>query len=225
MNFVFIHIPKTGGETVLQALETRKWDFLCNRFLSGKGARFLFHPAYAKHASLQEVEKEITAARQARVLAVVRNPYQRLYSLYNHLRRWEYDPRYNNQLPNPQFAAGFAAYYDFNAWVHFVLMPDFPSLENVRQSNPIDHFKPMTDYLKTDQDTDRICVLRLENLEDDFTSYMADSNLLHGALAQKNASRGGKRGKEDPIRLLDDDARALVASYYEVDFRRFGYAL
>ena len=113
---------------MLQALEARKWDFLCNRYLSGIRGRVLFHPAYAKHAILQEVEKAITAARQSRVLSIVRNPYHRLYSFYHHLRRWEYDKHYDNQLPNPQIAAGFAAYYDFNAWVSLVLSPDFPSL-------------------------------------------------------------------------------------------------
>ena len=50
----------------------------------------------------------------------------------------------------------------------------------------------MTDYLKADYDTDRIRILKFENLE--------------------------------PVSLLDADTRARVASYYDTDFREFGYA-
>jgi chondroitin 4-sulfotransferase 11 len=69
LNSYFIHIPKTGGESIIQAL-------------SG------YTVIGSKHKLYSDYEKsEQGASRALFVFTIVRNPWEQVFSFYNHLRK------------------------------------------------------------------------------------------------------------------------------------------
>ncbi|WP_319530304.1 sulfotransferase family 2 domain-containing protein [uncultured Cohaesibacter sp.] len=212
---VFIHLPKTGGEAIATAL-TSIGEENKNQILLPEEMKL------PKHQTLSEFQNSHNPKGKWVALAVVRNPYDRLVSFYYHLKRWQYDPRYNNSLPRPQIAAAFASYYDFKDWCSFVLKPDFPSLEASRKVAPIDHFKPMNDYLiAKDSFKTQLEIIRFENLEADFGEFCNKFDIKAHPLVKVNASR--REPQESFMSMYDDATLELVSSHYRVDFDRFGY--
>jgi len=218
--FIFIHIPKTGGESVLESLSERKADLWLNQHKQYARPIVIFHPAFAKHKTLKEVERLIPEASRASILAAVRNPFERIYSFYKHLQRWRYDSRFNNDLPRPQIAAAFASCYEFNDWIGFVFSSDFPSLEAARQTDPVDHFMPMSDFLATDYEASRITTMRFENLTEDYKVWAATNSISVLPLQYRNQSRGESRKYRE---VYGADGRAIVESFYKEDLDRYEY--
>lgn len=175
--FVFIHVNKTGGESVVRALGLRK-----------------------QHRSAQEKREELGARYWDRkfTFGFVRNPWDRLVSLYSYRRGRNRIPRIDGeQLP-------------FEAWVDRLYGPEAPELE--RFTGPQlwwlvdDRGKVMVDF-----------VGRFERLSEDF-SLVAEQFGKDIALPHVNASRRGPYPD-----YYSDSTRQIVERRFASDIDAFGY--
>jgi hypothetical protein len=137
-NFLYIHIPKTAGSSLKLALKPYEstqpiafvndpelLDFIHNRSerLKNRGMTF------PNHMRIRDVQRQMSVnLSKLTVFAMIRNPWERMQSLYDHYRR---DP----QHPYCEVANKL----DLNHFVKFLMQ--------VRQTQPYIDALPQMDYL------------------------------------------------------------------------------
>lgn len=101
-NYVFVHIPKTGGTSLALALEDRamKDDMMLGDTPKAKRRRKRLNDTKAagrlwKHSTLADIEGLIPAEALAAMFAftLVRNPWDRMVSYYHWLQNVSFDHR------------------------------------------------------------------------------------------------------------------------------------
>ena len=189
-NLIFIHIPRTGGESI-EFLFSKKNESIFNKIKFFRKKKIIipcFHHKLGKHDSFDKINKTILPSENNEYFAIVRNPYDRIKSFYKHLKRWEWDPRYDGILPKPQIPAALAQIYDFNEWLDIVLDEKLPMPEKLRKNNPVDLFQPMINFLGNDYNQENIQLIKFESLSQDWKKF-ALKNKLPTELPHVNASR------------------------------------
>ncbi len=206
-NYIFVHIPKTGGTSLALALEARLGkDDIClgdtpkavKRRHRWKGK--LSQGRLWKHATLKDIpglidEAEIDAMR---VFTVVRNPWDRIVSYYHWLRHQSF------QHP----AVDLARSVEFSPFINHV--------DTIRsfQANPY------ASYVTRSSGQEQCDVfLRLETID-------LDSKQLEELLGLKlppipHVNKSGRGPYQDAYSARDRD---LVAELCEPDINRFGYS-
>lgn len=113
-NYVFVHIPKTGGTALSLALESRAMadDVLIGDTPKAQRRRGRLKDVQStgrlwKHARLGDVEGLVTRdwLDQAFVFTLVRNPWDRVVSYYHWLRGQSFDHRAVTLARNNSFSA------------------------------------------------------------------------------------------------------------------------
>lgn len=219
-NLIFIHIPRTAGESI-EFFFSQKQNSLIKKinyfFKKKKIIIPSFYHGLGKHDSLQKITEVISPSSDDEFFTIVRNPYDRIKSFYNHLKRWEWDPRYDGILPKPQIPAALAQIYDFNEWLNIVLDEKLPMPEKNRKNNPVDLFKPMIEFLGVNFNIYKLNILKFENLAKDWEEF-SKKNELPRKLPHLNASRGIKIE-------YNDEGIAAVNKKYNEDFKTFNYKM
>lgn len=214
--FTFIHIPKTGGETITLLLETRK------KHVKAKYENF-----------------------DGYVFAFVRNPYSRLYSWYSHLRKPLYKKEISLEGLNGKTIdkPGFSNFYffkggfqnlgppegtesrlalsnDFNNWVKQLIEKE-SFLRNRTQtwleSGPLESCYDFT------CDLDGKCLVPniyfFENYKEELSKLFKniDREDLIPQIEVVNSSR--KPTKEE----ISEETKEIIYEYFKKDFETFGY--
>lgn len=200
-NFLFVHIPRTGGNSIQQVIRHCSEDQLIggkypdakfrdgiNRFeVSGPYTRF-------KHDSLSKYHGVVPPDLFDRVFKFcsVRNPWSRAISFYFSPRRWlkkGVDPHWSRS----EFIA---------------------ALEN---------FPPMVEVLKIDgQVWELDFVVRFEQIESDVARVLELLGIPPGAHALPHVNKGHARDYRQYFDG-DDDLISLVGERYAEDIEQFGY--
>lgn len=152
---VFVHIPKTGGTSISVALAdahgaqvTGNRSRLKDRGIGGAVPGEYRPNGISVHDTLQEIRQKFAPAKNYQSFCVVRNPWARIFSYYQHKRRIN-DP----QLPPGTFAEVFRT-------SNFLLLqPQTFWMRGKSGALDIDH------------------VLRMESLEADFNALMEDFDI------------------------------------------------
>jgi hypothetical protein len=196
--FVFVHVPKNAGTSIVSALG-----------LPGFG-----------HATAQTMVAPLKRFfPDLRSFTVVRNPFDRLVSLYEYARMPE---SYHHSVKDPQ-GARFGSHRDYallrNA--SFDECVDLLIGNRLRNGAPHVMWRPQTTWL-VDQSGRLLVdyVARFESLSTDLRQICEKLEISLPDLAQMNASPR----ERDYRPYYNDFTRRVVAAYYQTDCERFGYS-
>lgn len=204
LKFIFIHIEKTAGTSIMWHLRDFSSDELIinrdkkdklymdvnlfNKFLLDK-KKCKFTINNAKHLTIQEYiqfyGKELVDSYFK--FSVVRNPYYRVLSWY------------------------FFMYPDVSKYPNVVI--DKRVIKRVIR----EQLKPQTDFVNDD-----VYIVKYENLKSDLNSieFFTNKGITFDNLPLINKN---PELKYNPLELLDIELREFIYSYYEKDFIKFEY--
>ena len=210
-NFIFIHIPKTGGTSMSVALAPlNQWNDLelggtpfgqqVDRFYRG---RF----GIGKHSGATEARRVLGPPAWSKFykFALSRNPYTRAISTYTFLKQ---------RKENKVF---MEKYEDVNA---FILSRDFasPIMEGLLHPQRDWVCSPGGALLVDD-------VIPLETIDDGFPRILRRCG-VHPAHAERlSFAAENTSAVKVPVATVSDAAIARIAERYEADFKLFGYSL
>ena len=192
-HFLFVHIPKTAGNSIQTALRDYSEDQLVALRKEQDGIeRFgLRNPNYKikKHSTLGEY-RDALGNEQFRSLykfSCVRNPWDRMVSYY-------FTP---TQSPE--------------TW------------DRKKFRKMISKIVSVADYLRLDQDeedpfTNVDYIMRFENLAEDFRTVCGKIGISAATLPRYNRSN-----REHYSKYYDDELRELVRTQFAAEIERFGY--
>lgn len=212
--FVFVHIPKTAGTSVMEVflphsrlrdrafhgwVPTRKLiRFAIDRcgWNAGRTALTGFH----KHCRAVEVRDRMGAERYASYFAFsfVRNPFDAIESLYHFIRQSEAHPRHRkvSSMRFGEFVARTVA---------------AKPLRQIDYLSDPDTGKMLVDY-----------VGRFETLPEDVAAIAERIGIPYrGALSHRNSGRLKQRDAAE--NGYDESSVRLVAEYFAADLETFGY--
>ena len=191
--FLFVHIPKTAGNSIQSALRDYSEDQLLALRKEQDGIeRFgLRNPKYKikKHSTLREYH-DVLGEKQFRNLyrfTCVRNPWDRMVSYY-------FTPTLNPETWDRKKFRGIVS--------KAVSVADYLRLDE-DEKNPFAN----VDY-----------IMRFENLADDFRIVCGRLDIPPGVLPQYNRSN-----REHYSKYYDDELRELVRARFAAEIERFGY--
>jgi hypothetical protein len=208
-NFLFVHIAKTGGTSIRDALWRQKWtdpyripQFLCSK-LSGMtghkiGAKF---PRHAKIIAAKEMlPREVFEGLFK--FAFVRNPWDLQVSSYHHIRR-----------ERPQLITHIDS---FEAFLRWKLDPARPPQYHADMSTELQsdyvidlHGNTVVDFLG-----------RYEFLAEDFETACKRIGIKTPKLPHSRKATDRRKDYRD---YYNDVTAQLVANHYRPDIERFGY--
>jgi len=192
-HFLFVHIPKTAGNSIQTALRDYSEDQLVALRKEQDGIeRFgLRNPEYniKKHSTLAEYRDalENEQFRSLYKFSCVRNPWDRMVSYY-------FTP---TQSPE--------------TW------------DRKKFRKMISKIVSVADYLRLDQDdedpfTNVDYIMRFENLAEDFRTVCGKVGISAATLPRHNRSN-----REHYSKYYDDELRELVRTQFAAEIERFGY--
>ena len=203
--FIFIHIPKTGGNSVSSALQIyTDIHFVEANSPSGFGGKENFwpiDPTYGniKHFSVDKWSELLgESVSEYFVFSTVRNPIDRAVSLYFFTKQalihkqisWLED---DSEEANDRFIK--------SEFCNFLLFGVQSQMSYVKSNAGLD-----------------VHLMKFERLVDDFAAVCRQLGLNGACLPRINASR-----RPSLSHLLDAGTLKLLVDVFEDDFRNFGY--
>ena len=195
-NLLFIHIPKTGGQSITKyfmgfsgvAWEDRRRFHLFNHGDPQHGPPQTAHFTIDEYYKTDFLPDEVID--QAIKFSVVRNPWGRLWSEYNfywaHLCSWD---EFFYHFPNH-------IYDDYQTG-----------------RDALRHIKPQIQFLNDD-----VQILRFENLSTDFSAFCLQHDLPNCPLPRMNDS-----GVCDYFDIYNSEQIDIVKEFYAEDIDAFNY--
>lgn len=203
-NVLFIHIPKTGGTSVEQALgvfadwqlenQVTLFGMIQDPDLKSRG----WGSAFLQHLTFAEIQ-QVWSYPDAHILASVRNPWARFASVYRNL---------DTHLQQTAVAMGIQ--------LDGLSFPDFvAATEDLNHA----HLRPQTDYLPSPAHQDLpLHLLRTESLQQDFQRVCQQLGLT---LSLPWSNRSPRHESWHEVYCLKTWAR--IGERYQQDVLRLGY--
>ncbi len=199
--FVFVHVPKTGGTSITEALVkahgcelAKPSGYYKHKGLGrsrGKDIPAQFRPnGIELHDPYSVICEKYPKAKDYRVLAMVRNPWERIYSFYWHKRR-----RRDANLPVQ--ASGQPC-----------------ELNQVFKVSNSCLIQPQIWWFPEDA-----IVLRYENFPSYVTDFFPGLPRIEINRLNTNSHRSGAGWREE----YDMYTRKLIEAYYQYEIDRYGY--
>jgi hypothetical protein len=191
--FLFVHIPKTAGNSIQSVLRDYSEDQLVALRKEQDGIeRFgLRNPNYKikKHSTLSEYREALSEEqfRSFYKFTCVRNPWDRMVSYY-------FTPTQNPEIWNPKRFRGIIS--------KAVSVADYLQLDE-EEGDP---------FANVD------CIMRFENLAEDFRIVCDRLDISPLMLPRYNRST-----RERYSKYYDDELRELVRTRFAAEIERFGY--
>ncbi|MDB6094637.1 MAG: hypothetical protein JWM32_2199 [Verrucomicrobia bacterium] len=191
---IFVHIPKTAGNSV-------------NR---------IFGVGWEDHKDLARYAEELPPEKFARYFkfAIVRNPWDRLFSDYNYQRKKSRAGKLFVRTDSGRLRT-------FSEWVRVVLADPYryqPAAWAGNVSPRLHRWSPQVDWISIDGQNRMDFVLRIENLQADFGAVCRQLGMPVTRLPRRNRRLHGHYSW-----YYDEETRDLVGSHYARDIAAFGY--
>ncbi len=196
---LFVHIPKTGGSSIEQALEVRGLENAGTNEPVPDIAFGKLDGVHLQHLTVRELDARGYLDGPAKGyfrFSMVRNPWDRMVSEFEYQRR-------RGVLEEQGLA-------DFDEFVNAIRDGHFD--DNV-------HFRPQVDFLVDDSGEIAVDqVGRFEKLASDFRSVCSAAGVAAPALPALKQTRHGHFAS-----YYDDRTRTIVADRFAADIDRFEY--
>ena len=191
--FVFVHIPKTAGQSLYENLGG--WSRVYPRGFKKSLRKYKQHftmSEYLEHGYLK-IEKLGLYFK----FSIVRNPYERILSEFKYAQ--QIYTKFNNS--------------SFNRFVK-------RDWGNSRRHSTIkQHIRPQYEFLYNDNGKCLVDFIgRFENLQQDFNIICDNIGIPHQLLPHQNKSK-----HKHYTEYYDDETRQIVAEKYAKDIEYFGY--
>ena len=202
--YIFVHIPKTGGTSLTLALEARAKadDIIIADTPKGQRRKQRVAKLEApgrlwKHSRLSDIDGMEGLPEPAFVFTLVRNPWDRMVSLYHWARQQSFD--------HPMIHAAKKASFD-----EFVQDPGLQAA--LTQDNAVHYMTDRSGTLRCD------AFIRLEHIDTDLAPL---EEHLGFKLELPHVNRS-----EHPrsAAIYTAETKALVTRLFADDIRRFGYS-
>jgi hypothetical protein len=203
--FLFIHVPKTGGNSVFQALRDYSDERIINPGPTQDGIERFgtvndTYPTILKHSSLTEHQNALSPEVFGSLykFAILRNPWERMIS-------WFFSP--HRQLPQPTRSA---AWQEARGWdrEHFVKF--------LSRRPPTRHYTCLPDSPTISHDLDFL--MRFERLDEHFAEVCRRLEIPARPLPKYNRST-----RQHYSHYYDDELQALVGEMFHEDIEFAGY--
>jgi hypothetical protein len=199
---IFVHIPKTAGNSICKSLDIKKENMGHGTLIDLK---MLINPDIYK---------------QYKKVAVVRNPFDRFVSLYTYTKKKGYYLR--------NFFDGYEEYsfedFFWNLDVHRDLCFPTPCIENNNYWwSPTKMMSCCSILVNETSQVDMDYILRFENLEKDWKNMFNDLNITPPPLPVKNSSDNKKHYSEYYKCKTGEIIKEFIYRKFENDFKYFGY--
>ena len=191
----FVHISKTAGTSIAHWIEENQPHEFSKR----------------KHDTWHDLPE----SWRDNVFCVVRNPYERAVSFWTFLTVLLGSPKVKNRNPERskrqvrELEKGFR-HFVFNCKeMDFAKSPERPGHE----------WHKFPQLLWLPEDLTRVKILRMENLDRDFSDLMKTNALQGPPLPRKNVSNQDRNYRQ----FYDEETKVEVEKYYGEDIVRLGY--
>lgn len=197
---IFVHIPKCAGESISFAV-----DCFTSKFDKERGI-------WVQHATAEEIRKYYSTKNQWNnyfKFAVVRNPFDRIFSSFNWFYRFEKKSKLKTKL---RFKMYVLRKNQYTALLDPNLIHDF--------RNKYHHVKPSYEYIYDKNDNllvDYVC--KLENINKDWKNMCKKINIPI-KLAHRNI---GRCNKENYRKYYDEEMIEFIKKNYKKDLEIFKY--
>ena len=182
----FIHVPKTAGTSISKAL--------------GSHLRVSIDGHKTSHFPVNHPDVQKRIANGASPVAVVRNPYDRAWSLYKFFHK------HKESRPRLDMLA--------EAFISRVGVEEFWCHADIRSiSKVLPHFKTQSSFIDRSVE-----ILRFETLDEDWSLFCATVGREGLELPRLQVSEGIPWQE-----ALSETTKAAIAGIYDEDFRNFGY--
>lgn len=207
---LFIHIPKAAGTSIVAScpvVSVSERYFHPNKLkeveMDPRSYRTLpSYQSYVKHAPYNYLDREMLQ-RFDRVVAVVRNPWSRLVSMYHHADaiRFNVSETWYNQ---PKIT--------FDEYLN--RMDAFRMTASYYWNHPYDQWGIQLDWI-TQNNNVKVDILRYENLQQDLNSYFNQTINLE----KRNIGKYDKDYKD----YYNEEQIEKVANWFRLDIERWGF--
>ena len=193
-NILFIHIPKTGGQSITvyllennnqptDNLNNSDFGLINNNNFKLKG------PQHYHHMFLTEYEK-MYKIKNYFIFSVVRNPFDRFVSAF--------------------YYSGFAEEYDYVDMIDII-----PTLKKNKKLDLYRMFCPQYKFFEGKSKIDKI--FKTENLHESF-------NFLNNKFQFKSTKDYFINSRNKTRKPLNETTKNFIKNYYKDDFEKFGYS-
>lgn len=153
-DFLFIHIPKTGG--------TSAFSWLSNNF-------------NIQEHSHERLENLYDLHKDKFKFSIIRNPYQRALSFYKNSLRMYKDPWFNQFIDNQGVNAVESGFEDFLDYIYYNNIIIYNKGENI----PIDFKSSQFSYITVNNKIAVDKIIRLENIHKDWKEIQKRFNIFN----------------------------------------------
>lgn len=197
----FIRIPKNASTSLYAFFGDS--NTVRNECLSADNLKHL-NIFESSHQSISELEVNLGHnVLDKPVLAVVRNPYDRLVSMYFFAKKYDLGKIYDIDTSNfSSFAKGF---YELSRYPNFF------------------HAMPQVEFIEHPEKDD-FTVVRFEDLKNGINDFI-DNNDLGNSFKIENLESLNRTTHEDYREYYDEETSAIVKSMWGCDLERFSYSL
>lgn len=208
-NFLFVHVAKTGGTSVRDALQKYRWQdpYYLPIFIASKMSGILGHKLgikFPRHSKIIAAKEMLPQEffDQLFKFVFVRNPWDLQVSSFHHIRR-----------ERPQFMQGLNN--DFEAFLKWKFNPERPYQFHIDTSIELQsdylidlHGKVLVDFIG-----------HYENLQDDFNHVCNKVGIKPFQLPHKRKATD----RSNYQKYYTDETAELVAQHFKQDIELLNY--
>ncbi len=218
-NYIFIHIPKTGGSSITEALGYKVGlQHLFNK-VDSDIALFGTH-TYARYVKdfMMKDNDGFVEYDSYFSFAIVRNPWDRLYSLYNFMCK---APRHESHIDQQQLIDKGFKHFLLDNREHGTLVAPAKNMNDIQHPSFYVHQQdtPQCHWIEDENGENIVSYVgKYEELDSVWEEIVVDTLEIDVQLPTIN-----KHTEDDYREQYDDEMRTFVEETHKEDIIKFGY--